>query len=103
MSIIKKQAEWNGGHAYLKNASYLLPGWVEMAAGGIEICEEYNGFVNVSEANPATITPNTEAWEAWKAAEAEKPEIVESPTQEERLEALESAMLAMMTGGAANV
>ena len=67
MNIIKKQAEWHGGHAYLENVSYLLSGWVDMAKGGIEICEEYDGFVNISDANPATITPNTEAWEAWKA------------------------------------
>ena len=41
-----------------------------------------------------TVTPNTDAWEAWKASLP--PETPPLPTTEERIAALESAMLAMM-------
>lgn len=57
---------------------------------------QYNGFVTISSTDPLEIEPDTEAWEAWKAAEAEKPPVLAQPTQEERLAALEAAMLSMM-------
>ena len=43
-------------------------------------------------------TPNAEAYEEWKAEHPETPTTTQ-PTQEERLAALESAMLTMMMGG----
>lgn len=56
---------------------------------------EYNGFVTITETEDGiTVEPNTEAWEAWKASLP--PETPAPPTAEERLSALESAMLSMM-------
>lgn len=47
--------------------------------------------------------PNTEAWEAWKASlPAAEEDTSAQPTEAERLDALEAAMLAMM-GGADDV
>lgn len=44
-------------------------------------------------------TPNTEAWEEWKASlPATEEATLAQPTEAERLDALEAAMLAMMGG-----
>ena len=55
------------------------------------------GSLTVEGQTVTAFTPNAEAYEEWKM---EHPETTTTqPTQEERLAALESAMLTMMTGG----
>ena len=62
----------------------------------------YNGFViptyNDAGDMVTSFAPNTEAWEAWKAAQADAP--APEPTAQERIEALEAAVLEMILGGA---
>lgn len=72
-------------------APSLLPLSDEQAA----MVTQYNGFVTITETEDGiTVEPNTEAWEAWKASLP--PETPTQPATEERLAALESAMLSMM-------
>lgn len=78
------------------NQSTYAPGLLELTAEQESMYLQYNGFVNITSTDPVEIEPDTEAWEAWKAEEAAKPEPVPEPTAEERLAALEAAMLAMM-------
>lgn len=80
----------------LSNQSTPAPGLLPLTAEQEATYLQYNGFVRITSTDPVSIEPDTEAWEAWKAAEAEKPPVVAKPTQEERLAALESAMLSMM-------
>lgn len=67
---------------------------------------DHNGFVTLTVEDMdgvPTVTgyePSLEAWEAWKASLPPDPEpITPQPTAEERLSAMESAMLAIMMGG----
>lgn len=87
----------------LFNQSTPAPGLLELTQEQEAMYLQYNGFIIITSTDPVEIEPDIEAWEAWKAAEAAKPATPEPPTQEERLAALESAMLAMMIGGAADV
>lgn len=60
----------------------------------VSVFQQYNGFV-VPTYDGDTVTafsPNTEAWEAWKSI----PTPAIEPTQEERLSALEEAVLGLM-------
>ena len=59
------------------------------------------GSLTVEGQTVTAFTPNEEAYEEWKT---EHPETTTTqPTQEERLAALESAMLTMMMGGITDV
>lgn len=87
----------------LSNQSNPAPGLLELTAEQESMYLEYNGFVKIISTDPVEIEPDVEAWEAWKAEEAAKPVPPVLPTAEERLAALEAAMLAVMTGGASNV
>ena len=59
------------------------------------------GTLTVEDQTVTAFTPNEEAYEEWKT---EHPETTTTqPTQEERLAALESAMLTMMLGGITDV
>ena len=59
------------------------------------------GSLTVEGQTVTAFTPNEEAYEEWKM---EHPETTTTqPTQEERLAALESAMLTMMMGGITDV
>ena len=59
------------------------------------------GSLTVEGQTVTAFTPNEEAYEEWKT---EHPETTTAqPTQEERLAALESAMLTMMMGGITDV
>lgn len=59
------------------------------------------GTLTVEGQTVTAFTPNEEAYEEWKT---EHPETTTTqPTQEERLAALESAMLTMMMGGITDV
>ena len=59
------------------------------------------GSLTVEGQTVTAFTPNAEAYEEWKT---EHPETTTTqPTQEERLAALESAMLTMMMGGITDV
>lgn len=71
-------------------ASGLLPLSGEQEA----VYTQYNGFVTISSTDPLEIEPDTEAWEAWKASRPA--ETATQPTLEQRIAALESAMLSMM-------
>ena len=73
-----------------------------------EVFFSYNGFVEIETEQgedgliAASVTPNTEAWEVWQAEVAANPAQEPEPSPEERLAALESAMLAVMMGGNTN-
>ena len=82
----------------LSNQSTYAPGLVQLTEEQFSMYLEYNGFIKITSTDPVEIEPDTEAWEEWKAQEAENPQPVEQPTNEERIAALESAMLTMMLG-----
>lgn len=86
----------------LSNQSNPAPGLLPLTAEQEAMYLQYNGFIRITSTDPVVIEPDTEAWEKWKAEEAAKPVPPVVPTAEERIAALESAMLAMM-GGAPNV
>lgn len=86
----------NASGAYPNPKNQPFPGCIPLNDEQADTFFEYNGFIRITSTDPVTIEPDTEAWEAWKAAEAEKPPVLAQPTQEERLAALESAMLSMM-------
>lgn len=60
------------------------------------------GTLTVEGQTVTAFTPNEEAYEEWKTEHPETPTTTQ-PTQEERLAALESAMLTMMMGGITDV
>ena len=60
------------------------------------------GALTVEGQTVTAFTPNAEAYEEWKTEHPETPTTTQ-PTQEERLAALESAMLTMMMGGMTDV
>lgn len=94
----------NPSGAYPAPQSNPAPGLIPLTEEQAATVLEYNGFVTITSEEEVieddftrtvyTVTPNTEAWEEWKASLPPEPE--PEPTQEERLAALESAMLAMM-------
>lgn len=92
----------NESGAYSAPQSNRFPGSVLLPDDMLPEFIQYNGFVVLTAEDGVVtgITPNTEAWENWKASLP--PEQPPQPTTEERLAAMESAMLAMM-GGAPNV
>ena len=59
------------------------------------------GTLTVEGQTVTAFTPNEEAYEEWKTEHLET--TTTQPTQEERLAALESAMLTMMMGGITDV
>lgn len=80
------------------------PGLIPLTDEQAQMVVDYNGFVTITSREEEyeegffrtvyEVTPNIEAWEEWKVSLPPEPE--PEPTQEERLAALESAMLAMM-------
>ena len=85
----------NPSGAYPAPQSNPAPGLILLTDAQTQMVVDYNGFVTITEAEDGiTVEPNTEAWEEWKASLP--PEEPPAPTQEERLAALEGAMLAMM-------
>lgn len=85
----------NPSGAYPAPQSNPALGLLQLTDEQAAMVTEYNGFVTVTETEDGiTVEPNTEAWEAWKASLP--PETPPQPTTEERLAALESAMLSMM-------
>lgn len=100
----------NSSGAYPAPQSNPAPGLIPLTDEQAATVLEYNGFVTITSEEEVieddftrtvyTVTPNTEAWETWKASLPE--ETAPPPTQEERLAALEGAMLSMM-GVQANV
>ena len=82
----------------LSNQSTYAPGLVQLTEEQFAMYIEYNGFIKITSTDPLTIEPDIEAWEAWKAKDAKNPQPAEQPTNEERIAALESAMLTMMMG-----
>lgn len=86
----------------LSNQRDYAPGFISLTDEQFETYIKYNGLVKIVSTDPVEIEPDVEKWEAWKAEEAANPKPVETPTTEERLSALESAMLALI-GGAFNV
>ena len=94
----------NPSGAYPAPQSNPAPGLIPLTEEQAATVLEYNGFVTITSEEEVieddftrtvyTVTPNTEAWEEWKASLPPEPE--PEPTQEERLAALESAMLARM-------
>lgn len=94
----------NSSGAYPAPQSNPAPGLIPLTEEQAAAVLRYNGFVTITSEEEVieddftrtvyTVTPNTEAWEEWKSSLPPEPE--PEPTQEERLSALESAMLAMM-------
>lgn len=82
----------------LSNQSNPAPGLLPLTPEQESLYIQHNGFIKIISTDPVEIEPDVERWEAWKAAEAEKPVPPVVPSAEERLAALESAMLAMMGG-----
>lgn len=87
--------EPNPSGAYPAPQSNPAPGLLPLTDEQAAMVTEYNGFVTITETEEGiTVEPNTEAWEAWKSSLP--PETPTTHTAEERLSALESAMLSMM-------
>lgn len=94
----------NPSGAYPAPQSNPAPGLVPLTEEQAATVLQYNGFVTITSEEEViegdftrtvySVEPNTEAWEAWKASLPE--ETAPPPTQEERLAALEGAMLSMM-------
>ena len=94
----------NPSGAYPAHQSHPAPVLIPLTEEQAATVLEYNGFVTITSEEEVieddftrtvyTVTPNTGAWEEWKVSLPPEPE--PEPTQEERLAALESAMLAMM-------
>lgn len=85
----------NSSGAYPAPQSNPAPGLLPLTDEQASIVTQYNGFVTITQTEDGiAVDPNTEAWEAWKANLP--PETPRPPTAEERLAALESAMLTMM-------
>ena len=94
----------NPSGAYPAPQSNPAPGLIPLTDEQAATVLEYNGFVTITSEEEVieddftrtvyTVTPNTEAWEEWKVSLPPEPE--PEPTQEERLAALEGAMLSMM-------
>ena len=85
----------NPSGAYPAPQSNPAPGLIPLTDEQVKMVVDYNGFVTITETEEGvTVTPNLPAWEAWKASQP--PETPPQPATEERLAALESAMLSMM-------
>ena len=94
----------NSSGAYSAPQRNPFKGAIPLTDEQVALFLEYNGFVTITSHEETIVddftktvyevTPNTEAWEAWKASLPE--ETAPPPTQEERLAALEGAMLSMM-------
>jgi hypothetical protein len=101
MQIIKITANESGSRPPMQDWRRAEPpeGYAEVACDAAAFYE-YNGFVTltVEDDRVTDMQPNIEAWEAWKATLPE-PEH-QAPTAEERLAALEAAMLDIILGGA---
>ena len=93
----------NPSGAYPAPQSNPAPGLIPLTEEQAATVLEYNGFVTITSEEEVieddftrtvyTVTPNTEAWETWKASLPPEPY---APTTEERITALETAMLTMM-------
>lgn len=101
MQIIKITANESGSRPPIQTWEGALPpaGYAEVTCDAAAFYE-YNGFVTltIEDGRVMDMQPNIEAWEAWKATLPE-PEH-QAPTAEERLDALEAAMLDIILGGA---
>ena len=97
----------NPSGAYPAPQSNPAPGLIPLTEEQAAAVLQYNGFVTITSEEEVieddftrtvyTVTPNTEAWEAWKASLPPEPEPEPYvPTTEERITALETAMLTMM-------
>lgn len=85
----------NPSGAYPAPQSNPADGYIPLTDEQAQIVVDYNGFVTITDTEDGvTVTPNLTAWEVWKAGQ--QPEPAPAPTTEERLSALESAMLSMM-------
>ena len=94
----------NPSGAYPAPQSNPAPGLIPLTEEQAAAVLRYNGFVTITSREEEyeegffrtvyEVTPNIEAWEEWKVSLPPEPE--PEPTQEDRLSALESAMLAMM-------
>lgn len=100
MDIIKLEASENGYRPAIQSdwVGEIPPGYIEVPEGtDTSAMQEYGGFVelNIDEDGTLTdITGNKEAYQAY--LDSLPPETPPAPTAEERLSALESAMLSMM-------
>ena len=93
----------NPSGAYPAPQSHPAPGLIPLTEEQAATVLQYNGFVTITSDEEVieddftrtvyTVTPNTEAWEEWKASLPPEPYV---PTTEERITALETAMLTMM-------
>lgn len=85
----------NPSGAYPAPQSNPAPGLIPLTDEQAQTVVDYNGFVTITETEDrVTVEPDTEARELWRASLP--PEEPPMPTQEERLAALEGAMLSMM-------
>lgn len=99
MNIIRSQPNYNGSRPPIQtwNGRNIPDGYIEVPAGvDTSAMQTHMGFVDLTleDGKLTAITGNEEAYQAYLAALP--PETEPEPTQEERLSALESAMLSMM-------
>lgn len=109
MKLIRVEPNPSGAYSPIQDSNYskIPPGmalWPETLS--TDAFYDHNGFVTLTVEDVdgiPTVTgyePNIEAWEAWKASLPPEPgPITPQPTTEERLSAMESAILTIMMGG----
>lgn len=100
MYIIKEKPNANGSRPPIQTwGQPNLPNdYAEFPADFLEVYSQYNGFVNILVEGGKCVDcqPNMDAWEKWREENPPEPEPTPMPTIEERMDAMESAMLAMM-------
>jgi len=100
MLIIKRTAESNGAHASQASSAPIAPpdGWIVIPADLEATALPLLPWVKltVEDGIVTAVEDDTEARAAWEATPVPPPE----PTAQERIEALEAAMLEMILGGA---
>ena len=100
MLIVKIAAEPNGAHASQASSAPIAPpdGWIVIPADLEATALPLLPWVKLTLENGvvAAVEDDAEARAAWEAIPVPPPE----PTAQERIEALEAAMLEMILGGA---
>lgn len=105
MKLIRMEPNPSGGYPSIQSGSFsVIPSGMAIWPDELstDMFYEYNGFVtlNISDKIVTDYKPNVEMWEKWKSSLPPETEPEpEPPTTEERLAAMEAAMLTIMMGG----
>lgn len=91
----------NESGAYPSPQRNPAPGLAYISDEQVKTLIEYNGFVtlDIEDDKVTEVKPNIDAWEKWREDNPPEPEPVPVPTLEDRMSAMESAMLTMMMEG----